>query len=92
MKQTFQSRGKGYGEIVRGARKMLELAVNIDDETGDAILTSDDIDTVLSQVDDPGHFEEPMAQALLAMILESDTTIKMRRIPAVHLEQDDGDG
>lgn len=75
MKVSYQSRGKGYMEIVRDARKMLDLAVTIDSSNGKAMLRRDDIVTILSQVDDEDHFREPLATALFDFIMERDAVI-----------------
>ena len=78
MKETYRSREKGYMEIVRDARKMFELAMSVDPTTGHTVLTKDDIVTILSQVDDASHFRDPMACALLDLVMERDGAIVIK--------------
>lgn len=54
---------------------MLELAMRTDPRTGRAMLDCDDIATILDQVDDQEHFQEPMAQALFDLIMEREGVI-----------------
>jgi hypothetical protein len=74
MKQVFQSRGKGYMEIVREARRLLGMAITADPHTGKNTLTRDAIYNLIDQVDE-SYFREPMALALLDLILEHEAVI-----------------
>jgi hypothetical protein len=74
MNPTYVSRGKGYGRIVRDARRLLDLAMRFDASTGEDVLDSGAILDILAQVDDAEHFQDPMAQALTDLILEREGT------------------
>jgi hypothetical protein len=73
-KDVYTSRGKGYAQIARDSKRLLEAAVHAD-ATGRLLLGADDIEAILQQVDDREHFADPMAQALLELILERAATI-----------------
>lgn len=78
MTETYKSRGKGFMEIARDARKMLDLATSVDSKTGNDTLSVQDLVTILDQVDDETHFREPMAIALLELIFERGATLVMQ--------------
>lgn len=72
---AFQARGKGFSEIEREAIHLLALAITTDGKTGKQTLTRDAVFNVLDQVDDGERFREPMANALLDLILTRNATI-----------------
>lgn len=76
--ELYRSRGKGYMEIARSAKRLLEAAA-VEHEDGTAVLTCEAIDAILDHVDDRLHFIDPMAQALMELVLDRDAHIILRR-------------
>jgi hypothetical protein len=71
----YTSRGKGHAQIARDSERLLEAAIHPDVGTGQLVLTAADIEDVLDRVDDRDHFADPMALALLRLVLSRGATI-----------------